>query len=236
MKLDIFGEIVVTLGTVPQGQGHETTVVAGRRGHPRLLARPGERARRATTRASTRTPASRAPTRASSRSPGLGAVKGAADLLQRGDGPARGRRAAGAGSRAIELADGFARIKDGPPEAALPFMALGAIVNANNAFLPPELQPDAEPPLRLPAVLRDGRHREEDGQADADLRDADPRLRGRGRPGDRRRRDRRLRGRGRLRHRASTRRSSRARCTARPRTRSAPHSRGLRLRRGRDSC
>ena len=25
MKLDIFGEIVVTLGTVPQGQGHETT-------------------------------------------------------------------------------------------------------------------------------------------------------------------------------------------------------------------
>mgnify|MGYP003694463865 CR=1 FL=1 len=25
MKLDIFGEVVVTLGTVPQGQGHETT-------------------------------------------------------------------------------------------------------------------------------------------------------------------------------------------------------------------
>src|ERR1051325_8592012 len=25
VKLDIFGEIVVTLGTVPQGQGHETT-------------------------------------------------------------------------------------------------------------------------------------------------------------------------------------------------------------------
>ena len=42
---------------------------------------------------------------------------------------------------AIELADGFARIKDGPPEAALPFMALGAIVNANNAFLPPDFNP-----------------------------------------------------------------------------------------------
>ena len=41
----------------------------------------------------------------------------------------------------IELADGFARIKDGPPEAALPFMALGAIVNANNAFLPPDFNP-----------------------------------------------------------------------------------------------
>ena len=25
VKLDIFGEIVVTLGTTPQGQGHETT-------------------------------------------------------------------------------------------------------------------------------------------------------------------------------------------------------------------
>ncbi len=27
VKLDIFGEVVVTLGTVPQGQGHETTVL-----------------------------------------------------------------------------------------------------------------------------------------------------------------------------------------------------------------
>ena len=36
---------------------------------------------------------------------------------------------------AIELADGFARIKDNP-EAALPFMALGAIPNANNAGFP----------------------------------------------------------------------------------------------------
>ena len=36
---------------------------------------------------------------------------------------------------AIELAEGFARIKD-KPEAALPFMALGAILNANNAGFP----------------------------------------------------------------------------------------------------
>ena len=36
---------------------------------------------------------------------------------------------------AIELADGFARIKENP-EAALPFMALGAIPNANNAGFP----------------------------------------------------------------------------------------------------
>src|SRR4249919_3854648 len=45
VKLDIFGEVVVTLGTVPQGQGHETTA-AQVVGHPRLLARPGERASR----------------------------------------------------------------------------------------------------------------------------------------------------------------------------------------------
>ena len=44
-------------------------------------------------------------------------------------------------AEAIELADGFARIKDGPEEAALPFMALGAIINANNAFLPPDFNP-----------------------------------------------------------------------------------------------
>ena len=38
----------------------------------------------------------------------------------------------------IELAEGHARIK-GNPEAALPFMALGAILNANNAGLPADL-------------------------------------------------------------------------------------------------
>ena len=35
MKLDIFGEIVVTLGTAPQGQGHETTASQVVAGHPR---------------------------------------------------------------------------------------------------------------------------------------------------------------------------------------------------------
>ncbi|MGH3060335.1 MAG: molybdopterin cofactor-binding domain-containing protein, partial [Gaiellaceae bacterium] len=42
------------------------------------------------------------------------------------------------GPEEIELAEGFARRRDNP-EAALPFMACGAIVNANNAGLPPEL-------------------------------------------------------------------------------------------------
>ena len=68
-------------------------------------------------------------------------MKGAAELRARGDDPARGGRPRQAPEEAIELSEGFARIKDGPPEAALPFMALGAIINANNAFLPPEFNP-----------------------------------------------------------------------------------------------
>ena len=71
---------------------------------------------------------------------GLGAVKGAAELL-RGEMVQLAAAVLQAPEEAIELADGFARIKDGPEEAALPFMALGAIVNANNAFLPPDFNP-----------------------------------------------------------------------------------------------
>ena len=44
----------------------------------------------------------------------------------------------GVGKDAIILEGGFAKIKDNP-EAALPFMACGAIINANNAGLPAEL-------------------------------------------------------------------------------------------------
>jgi 2-furoyl-CoA dehydrogenase large subunit len=71
---------------------------------------------------------------------GLGAVKGAAELL-RDEMIELAAAVLQAPAEAIELADGFARIKDGPPEAALPFMALGAIVNANNAGLPKDFNP-----------------------------------------------------------------------------------------------
>ena len=82
VKLDIFGEVVVTLGTSPQGQGHETTLRPGRRRHPRLLARPGERAARVTTRWFN-THAGFSGTYASQFAvTGLGAVKGAAELLR----------------------------------------------------------------------------------------------------------------------------------------------------------
>jgi len=138
-KLDIFGEVVVTLGTVPQGQGHETTAsqlvadilgcsaeqVNVRRGHDTWF----------------NTHAGFSGTYASQFAvTGLMAVKGAAELL-RDEMIKLASFVLQAPEEAIELSDGFARIKDGPPEAALPFMALGAIVNANNAFLPPDFNP-----------------------------------------------------------------------------------------------
>jgi CO/xanthine dehydrogenase Mo-binding subunit len=139
VKLDIFGEVVVTLGTTPQGQGHETTaaqVVADvlgcspdqvnvRRGHDSAF----------------NTHAGFSGTYASQFAvTGLGAVKGAAELL-RDEMVKLASFVLQSEESQIELADGFARVKDGPEEAALPFMALGAIVNANNAFLPPEFTP-----------------------------------------------------------------------------------------------
>src|SRR5205809_5550792 len=59
----------------------------------------------------------------------------------------------------IELADGQARMKVNP-EAALPFMALGAILNANNAGLPEDLDITLNcryvyrPPFEKPDVER----------------------------------------------------------------------------------
>jgi CO/xanthine dehydrogenase Mo-binding subunit len=138
VKLDIFGEVVVTLGTVPQGQGHETTaaqVVADiigctpdqvnvRRGHDTWFnSSAGFSGTYASQFAFT----------------GLGAVKGAAELL-RDEMIKLASIVLGAPEDAIELADAQARLKENP-EAAIPFMGLGAIVNANNAFLPPDFNP-----------------------------------------------------------------------------------------------
>ena len=130
VKLDIFGEVVVTLGTTPQGQGHETTaaqVVADiigcdvaavnvRVGHDSYWnSHAGFSGTYASQFAVT----------------GLGAVKGAADLLA-GEMRQLAAMVLGCLPGDIELGEGFARIS-GNPDAALPFMALGAIVNANNA-------------------------------------------------------------------------------------------------------
>jgi CO/xanthine dehydrogenase Mo-binding subunit len=133
VKLDIFGEVVVTLGTTPQGQGHETTaaqVVADILGCPTdtVHVRAGHDSYWNSHAGFSGTYASQFAVT------GLGAVKGAADMLA-----GQMRKLASmvfqCPEEAIELADGFARIRDNP-EAALPFMALGAIPNANNAGFP----------------------------------------------------------------------------------------------------
>src|SRR5437764_1138449 len=136
VKLDIFGEIVVTLGTVPQGQGHETTaaqVVSDILGcsPDDVNVRPGHDTYWNSHAGFSGTYASQFAVT------GLGAVKGAADMLS-GEMRKVASVVLGCSPDDIELAEGQARIK-GNPEAALPFMALGAILNANNAGLPEDL-------------------------------------------------------------------------------------------------
>ena len=133
VKLDIFGEVVVTLGTTPQGQGHETTasqVVADIIGCSvdQVHVRAGHDSYWNSHAGFSGTYASQFAVT------GLGAVKGAADMLA-GEMKQLASMVFQCGPDDIELGEGFARIK-GNPEAALPFMALGAIVNANNAGFP----------------------------------------------------------------------------------------------------
>jgi CO/xanthine dehydrogenase Mo-binding subunit len=137
VKLDLFGEIVVTLGTVPQGQGHETTsaqLVADILGcsPDDVNVRPGHDSYWNSHAGLSGTYASQFAVT------GLGAVKGAADNLA-----IEIKRVAagvfGCGVDDIELAEGHARIAANP-EAAIPFMGIGAIVNANNAILPEDVR------------------------------------------------------------------------------------------------
>jgi 2-furoyl-CoA dehydrogenase large subunit len=158
VKLDIFGEIVVTLGTTPQGQGHETTasqVVADilgcsvddvhvRAGHDSYWnSHAGFSGTYASQFAVT----------------GLSAVKGATDMLAEQIKRLGSVILGGVPVEALELAEGTVRIKDNP-EAALPFMACGAIINANNAGLPEDLDVTLNcryvyrPPFEVPDVER----------------------------------------------------------------------------------
>jgi 2-furoyl-CoA dehydrogenase large subunit len=156
VKLDIFGEIVVTLGTTPQGQGHETTaaqVVADilncsvddvhvRAGHDSYWnSHAGFSGTYASQFAVT----------------GLGAVKGATDMLAAEIKKLAGAVFGGVPPEGLELADGGVRIKESP-DAFLPFMACGAIINANNAGLPEDLDVTLNcryvyrPPFEVPDV------------------------------------------------------------------------------------
>jgi 2-furoyl-CoA dehydrogenase large subunit len=158
VKLDIFGEIVVTLGTTPQGQGHETTAaqvaadilgcnfddVHVRAGHDSYWnSHAGFSGTYASQFAVT----------------GLSAVKGAADMLAEQIKRLGSVILGGVPVEALELAEGTVRIKDNP-EAALPFMACGAIINANNAGLPEDLDVTLNcryvyrPPFEVPDIER----------------------------------------------------------------------------------
>jgi 2-furoyl-CoA dehydrogenase large subunit len=157
VKLDIFGEIVVTLGTTPQGQGHETTtsmIVADILGcDPAAVnVRGGHDSYWNSHAGFSGTYASQFAVT------GLSAVKGAAEALA-ADIKALAAGVLGAdGPEAIVLEGGFAKRADNP-EAALPFFAVGAIVNANNAVLPEEARQITlnkryvyVPPFELPDV------------------------------------------------------------------------------------
>jgi 2-furoyl-CoA dehydrogenase large subunit len=91
---------------------------------------------------------------------GLSAVKGAADQLAEEIKALAAGVLGASGPDDIVLEGGFAKRADNP-EAALPFFAVGAIVNANNAALPPEARGITlnkryvyVPPFDLPDVER----------------------------------------------------------------------------------
>jgi CO/xanthine dehydrogenase Mo-binding subunit len=157
VKLDIFGEIVVTLGTTPQGQGHETTaaqVVADILGCSvdEVNVRAGHDSYWNSHAGFSGTYASQFAVT------GLSAVKGATDMLAEQI-KKLGSVILGAPVEALELAESTVRIKDNP-EAALPFMACGAIINANNAGLPEDLDVTLNcryvyrPPFQVPDIER----------------------------------------------------------------------------------
>jgi len=157
VKLDIFGEVVVTLGTTPQGQGHETTaamVTADILGvsPDDVNVRPGHDSYWNSHAGFSGTYASQFAVT------GLGAVKGAAEKLA-GEIKQLGSVVLGCETGDLELAEGTVRMKANP-EAALPLMACGAIINANNAGLPEDLDVTLNaryvyrPPFQLPDVER----------------------------------------------------------------------------------
>ena len=154
IKLDIFGEIVLTLGTVPQGQGHETVAsqVAGDIlgvSPDQIHVRPGPRlvlelARRLLGHV-------REPVRG--HRPRGREGRGREALAR--DPAARRRRCSAGSTRTTSCSRAASRSCKDNPEAALPFMACGAIVNANNAVLPPDAaRHHAELPPRLRAAVR----------------------------------------------------------------------------------
>jgi 2-furoyl-CoA dehydrogenase large subunit len=136
VKLDLYGEVNVNLGTTPQGQSHETTaaqVVADILGmSPDMVTvSAGFDQRHNTYVAFSGTYASQFAVT------GLGAAMGAAEKL-RAEIVKLAAFALEADEDDIELEDGTAHVR-GDAERAIPFIGIANLVYSNVAALPPEL-------------------------------------------------------------------------------------------------
>jgi 2-furoyl-CoA dehydrogenase large subunit len=137
VKLDLYGEVNVNLGTTPQGQGHETTaaqVVADILGvkHEQVNVTVGFDQRQNTYVAFSGTYASQFAVT------GLAAAQGAAEKL-RAEIVALAAFALQADAGAIELEDGMAYVR-GDRERAIPFIGVANLIYSNNAVLPMEMR------------------------------------------------------------------------------------------------
>ena len=198
VRLDIFGEIVVTLGTTPQGQSHET--VTAQLVAEMLGVTPDDVHVRAGHDSYWNSHAGFSGTYASQFAvTGLGAVKGATDMLADQIKRLAGVILGGVPPDQIELAEGFARIKGDSGGGAAVHGVRRDHQHEQRWPAARARRRDAELPLRVPPALRGARQGAQVRESDADVRDADPCVRDRDRQGDGDVRDRRLRGRGRLR-------------------------------------
>jgi CO/xanthine dehydrogenase Mo-binding subunit len=155
VKLDLYGEVNVNLGTTPQGQSHETTaaqVVADILGMSPddVNVTAGFDQRHNTYVAFSGTYASQFAVT------GLGAAMGAAEKL-RAEIVKLAAFTLEAGEDDIELEEGSARVR-GDAERAIPFMGIANLVYSNVAALPPELADSVSlncrhvyrPPFQIP--------------------------------------------------------------------------------------
>ena len=137
VKLDLYGEVNVNIGTTPQGQSHETTaaqVVADvlNMDHADINVTAGFNQRHNTYVAFSGTYASQFAVT------GLGAVLGAAEKL-REEILTLAAFALQADKEDIELANGSCSVRN-DPERAIPFIGIANMAFSNNAVLPPELR------------------------------------------------------------------------------------------------
>jgi CO/xanthine dehydrogenase Mo-binding subunit len=137
VKLDLYGEVNVNLGTTPQGQSHETTaaqVVADILGlrHDQVHVTAGFDQRQNTYVAFSGTYASQFAVT------GLSAAQGAAEKLRK-EIVELAAFALQAEPEEIELEDGTCFVR-GDRERAIPFIGVANLVYSNNAVLPMELR------------------------------------------------------------------------------------------------